>query len=63
MTEFVTAASIPEGTYDKATIRLDYSDAAVSVEVDGRTLPARSGVLEVGGDERAFDVPLQDFPD
>jgi hypothetical protein len=39
------------------------SVAEVSVQVDGRTVPARSGVLEVGGDERAFDVPLQDFPD
>ncbi len=25
--------------------------------------PVRRGVLEVGGDERAFDVPLQPYDD
>jgi hypothetical protein len=44
------------------------SVAAMSVEVerDGRRQPfqpARRGVLEVGGDTRAFDVPLQPFAD
>jgi hypothetical protein len=39
------------------------SVASLSLDVDGRALTARSGVLEVGGDETAFDVPLQPFPD
>jgi hypothetical protein len=44
------------------------SVAAMSVVVDRaghrETLtPARRGVLEIGGDTRAFDVPLQPYPD
>jgi hypothetical protein len=38
----------------------------VGLEVDGRRLdlePVRRGVLEVGGDTRAFDVALQPFAD
>lgn len=44
------------------------SVADVSLAIDrGRSRdafqPSRRGVLEVGGDRRAFDVPLQPFPD
>ncbi|HET6937228.1 MAG TPA: hypothetical protein VFI19_01435, partial [Nocardioides sp.] len=38
----------------------------VDVDRDGRRQtfrPIRRGVLEVGGDARAFDVPLQPFSD
>ncbi|MGB5245273.1 MAG: DUF4382 domain-containing protein [Woeseia sp.] len=35
LTEFVTAANIPPGTYVAGTITLDYSDAQVVVEADG----------------------------
>ena len=44
------------------------SVADISLAIDrGRSRdafqPSRRGVLEVGGDQRAFDVPLQPFPD
>jgi hypothetical protein len=39
------------------------SVAAITLVLGDRTLTARSGVLEVGGDERAFDVPLQPYAD
>ncbi len=48
VTEFVTAATIPEGTYVGAKIQLDYADAAVSVEVDGSPQPAE--VVDANGD-------------
>jgi hypothetical protein len=35
LTEFVTAANVPPGTYVAGTITLDYSDAEVFVEADG----------------------------
>lgn len=35
MTEFVTAATIPDGRYTKVTLTLDYSNADVQVEVAG----------------------------
>lgn len=35
LTEFVTAATIPPGTYVAGTITLDYGDAEVFVEADG----------------------------
>ncbi len=40
VTEFVTAATIPNGTYVGGTIRLDYTNADVSVEVAGVPVPA-----------------------
>src|SRR6188508_2550881 len=48
VTEFVTAATIPEGTYVGAKIQLDYADAAVSVEVDGSPQPAE--IVDANGD-------------
>jgi hypothetical protein len=41
LTEFVTAATIPHGVYVAGTIRLDYTSAAVSVEVGGAPREAR----------------------
>ena len=40
LTEFVTAATIPPGTYVSGTIRLDYTDAEVFVEADGASKEA-----------------------
>jgi len=47
VTEFVTAATIPNGRYERATLRLDYSDAAVSVELGGA--PAEATVVGEDG--------------
>jgi hypothetical protein len=41
LTEFVTAATVPSGVYVAGTIRLDYSNAAVTVEVGGEPREAR----------------------
>ncbi len=35
VSEFLSAVEIPNGTYERALIRLDFSDAEVSVEVAG----------------------------
>ena len=40
LTELVTAATIPNGTYVRASIRLDYATADVSVEVNGAPVAA-----------------------
>ncbi len=57
VTEFVTAASIPNGNYVAATLRLDYREAAVSVEVDG--LPAAAEVVDANADPlEVVDVEL-----
>lgn len=40
LTEFVSAATIPPGTYVAGTIRLDYSNAEVLVEAGGEAKPA-----------------------
>ena len=40
LTELVTAATIPNGTYVSASIRLDYANADVSVEVNGAPVAA-----------------------
>ncbi len=50
LTEFVTAASIPPGTYVAGNITLDYGDADVHVEVDG----AAKEALVVGEDGAAL---------
>jgi len=57
VTEFVTAASIPNGEYVAATLRLDYREAAVSVEVDG--IPVAAQVVDANGDAlEVVDVEL-----
>ena len=48
VSEFVLAEDIPNGTYERAIVRLDFSDAEVSVEVDG--LPAAAEVVDANGD-------------
>jgi len=40
LTELVTAATIPNGTYVRASIRLDYANADVSVEMNGAPVAA-----------------------
>ncbi|MEX0735136.1 MAG: DUF4382 domain-containing protein [Steroidobacteraceae bacterium] len=52
VTEFITAATIPNGNYVRAFIRLDYTDAEVSVEIAGG--PAEAVVVDENGD--ALDV-------
>jgi len=40
LTEFITAATIPNGIYVEGTLRLDYTNAAVTVERDGQPVAA-----------------------
>jgi hypothetical protein len=40
LTEFVTAATIPNGSYVEGTLRLDYTNAAVTVEKNGQPIAA-----------------------
>jgi hypothetical protein len=47
VTEFATAATIPNGDYVAARVRLDYTDAEVSVEVAG--IPAEARVVDENG--------------
>jgi hypothetical protein len=47
LTELVTAATIPNGTYVRASIRLDYATADVSVEVNGT--PVAATVVNASG--------------
>lgn len=47
LSEFVTAATIPNGAYVEGRIRLDYSNAAVTVEVAGEPREAR--VVDANG--------------
>ncbi len=47
LTELVTAATIPNATYVGASIRLDYANAAVTVEVNGE--PRAATVVNAAG--------------
>ncbi len=47
LTELVTAATIPNGSYVSASIRLDYANADVSVEVNG--VPVAATVVDSTG--------------
>ncbi len=40
LTEFFTAAQVPNGSYVRGTITLDYTDADIQVEVNGAAVPA-----------------------
>jgi hypothetical protein len=54
------------GGHRHEVVNSSVATMSVDVERDGRQQrfqPARRGVLEVGGDTRAFDVPLQPFSD
>jgi hypothetical protein len=42
LTEFFTAATIPNGDYVAATLRLDYTNADIAVEQGGAPVPARA---------------------
>jgi hypothetical protein len=50
--EFATAASVPNGTYERAIVRLDFSEAEIVVEVDG--VPTPAAVVDANAD--ALDV-------
>lgn len=52
LTELVTAATIPNGAYVDASIRLDYAGSEVSVEVNGEPRAA----IVVGEDGRSLGV-------
>jgi hypothetical protein len=41
LTEFITAATIPNGSYVEGTLRLDYTNAAITVEQNGQPVAAR----------------------
>ena len=49
MTEFLSAATVPSGTYTKAHLRLDYSNANIQVEDEGGTAIAVSNVIDSDG--------------
>jgi hypothetical protein len=40
LTEFITAATVPNGSYVEGTLRLDYSNAAIAVEQNGQAVAA-----------------------
>lgn len=42
LSEFLTAATVPVGTYVAGTLRLDYTNAAISVELNGQPQAARA---------------------
>lgn len=42
LSEFLTAATVPLGTYVAGTLRLDYTNADISVEVNGQPQAARA---------------------
>jgi hypothetical protein len=57
LTEFLTAASVPLGNYTSATLRLDFTDAFVEVEVSG--VPVRAKVeLSDGSTPGILDVTV-----
>jgi len=57
LTEFFTAATIPNGDYVAATLRLDYSNADISVEQNG--LPVAAKAVDASGNPLgAVDVTV-----
>jgi hypothetical protein len=48
VSELITATDIPNGTYERARIRLDFEEAEVTVEVDG--IPTVAQVVDPSGD-------------
>jgi hypothetical protein len=61
LTELVTAATIPNGTYISASITLDYADAEVTVELTGE--PVEATVVDAGGAPlgvTTLDIALDD---
>jgi hypothetical protein len=41
LTEFLTSATVPNGAYVEGSLRLDYANAAVTVELNGQPVEAR----------------------
>ena len=61
LTEFVTAATVPNGRYTKASLLLDYTNADIQVEVGG--VPVQAQVQDSSGNPittREVDVTLDD---
>jgi hypothetical protein len=58
LTEFFTAATIPNGEYVAATLRLDYSNASISIEQNGAPVAARA-VDASGNPLGAVDVTVR----
>ncbi|MEX2149641.1 MAG: DUF4382 domain-containing protein [Steroidobacteraceae bacterium] len=61
LTELVTAATIPNGTYIAASITLDYANADVTVELNG--VPIAATVVDAGGAPlgvTTLDIQLDD---
>jgi hypothetical protein len=57
LTEFFTAATIPNGDYVSATLRLDYSNADITVEQNGA--PVAAHAVDAGGNALgAVDVTV-----
>jgi hypothetical protein len=48
VSELIAATDIPNGTYERAIVRLDYEEAEVTVEVDG--IPTVAQVVDPSGD-------------
>ena len=60
MTEFFTAATIPSGTYVKATLKLDYSNADIQVEDDnGDAIPVSAIQDEEGSAIGQLDLSVR----
>jgi hypothetical protein len=63
LTEFLTAATVPNGVYTKASMVLDYSNADIQVEdADGNIIPVTT-ILDIDGnaiDTLAVSVQLED---
>ncbi len=47
LTEFLTAATVPNGSYVEGTLRLDYSSAEITIEQNGQPVAAR--VVDANG--------------
>ncbi len=61
LTEFFTAAQIPNGSYVRGTITLDYTNADIQVEVDGAAVPAT--IVDADGNPITtyeLDIELED---
>ncbi len=61
VTEFISAATVPNGEYVGASVTLDYTEAEITVELDG--VPAPAAVVNVDGDEVGrvtLDLELDD---
>ena len=58
LTEFVTAATVPNGEYVEGSIRLDYSNADIEIDVGGTPKAARI-IDEAGNPVRVTDLRIK----